>query len=193
MPAGRSPGRFKDTLEKYPGHPGLLHLAQAHPVLESLAAQARKPEVPKQPKDETELMLNELLSPEGAAALDPIQTSELPPLLQASEFQSLKQHLPSELADTDYDTHYNLGIAYKEMGMLDDASRELSLSAGSPAYKISSLTLLGQCKMDAGKAAEALATYFKALHGENIHGDEQMLHCGKSVPCHGCEERRQLF
>ena len=87
----------------------------------------------------------------SAAALDPIQTSELPPLLQASEFQSLKQHLPSELADTDYDTHYNLGIAYKEMGMLDDASRELSLSAGSPAYKISSLTLLGQCKMDAGK------------------------------------------
>ena len=58
--------------------------------------------------------------------------------------------------------------------MLDDASRELSLSAGSPAYKISSLTLLGQCKMDAGKAAEALATYFKALHSENIHGDEQI-------------------
>jgi len=166
---------LKTLLETYPGHPGLIHLAKSHPVLESLAAAQVKPTLkPDEPKDETELLLEELLSPEGAAALDPIQTSELPPLLQASEFQSLKQHLPSELADTDYDTHYNLGIAYKEMGMVDDASRELSLAAGSPAYKITSLTLLGQCKMDAGKAAEALATYFKALHSENIHGDEQI-------------------
>jgi tetratricopeptide (TPR) repeat protein len=28
--------------------------------------------------------------------------------------------------------------------------------------------------MDAGKSAEALAIYFKALHSENIHGDEQI-------------------
>ena len=35
---------------------------------ESLAAQARKPEVPEQPKDETELMLDELLSPERRGA-----------------------------------------------------------------------------------------------------------------------------
>ena len=166
---------LKTLFEKYPGHPGLMHLAKSHPALESIATAFEKPKVESsEPKDETELLLEELLSPEGAAALDPIQTAELPPLLQASEFQSLKQHLPSELADTDYDTHYNLGIAYKEMGMLDDASRELSLAAGSPAYKISSLTLLGQCKMDAGKSAEALATYFKALHSENIHGDEQI-------------------
>ena len=88
--------------------------------------------------------------------------------------QVLRQHLPSELADTDYDTHYNLGIAYKEMGMLDDAVRELTLAAESPSYRISSLTMLGQCKMQGEKAAEALATYFKALHSENIHGDEQI-------------------
>ncbi|MBT6489933.1 MAG: tetratricopeptide repeat protein, partial [Deltaproteobacteria bacterium] len=168
---------LRTLLGKYPNHPGLLHLASSHPLLEQLStktgeaaeAQGDKPEI-----DETEMMLEELLSPTGVAALDPLQTSELPPLLQASEFKSLRQHLPSELADTDYDTHYNLGIAYKEMGMLDDATRELTLAAESPAYRISALTMLGQCKMQGDKAAEALATYFKALHSENIHGDEQI-------------------
>ena len=60
------------------------------------------------------------------------------------------------------------------MGMLDDATRGLTLAAESPPYRISSLTMLGQCKMHGDKAAEALATYFKALHSENIHGDEQI-------------------
>jgi len=166
---------LKTLLETYPKHPGLLHLARSHPSLENLAAQAGRANEAQEPvKDETELLLEELLSPDGAAVFDPIQTSELPPLLQSTEFKSLRQHLPSELADTDYDTHYNLGIAYKEMGMLNDASRELSLAAESPAYKISSLTMLGQCKIADDKAAEALATYFKALHSQNIHGDEQI-------------------
>lgn len=166
---------LKTLLGNYPDHPGLLQLAGSHPLFERLAARVSKdPKEPEPEIDETELMLEELLSPAGVAALDPIQTSELPPLLQASEFKSLRQHLPSELADTDYDTHYNLGIAYKEMGMLDDASRELTLAAESPAYRISSLTMLGQCKIQGNKAAEALATYFKALHSENIHGDEQI-------------------
>ena len=81
--------------------------------------------------------------------------------------------------------------------MLDDASRELTLAAGSLAYKISSLTLLGQVKWMPAKAAEALATYFKALHSENIHGDEQIaLHyeIAKAYLAMVCEERSaQLF
>ena len=163
-------------LEKYPLHPGLRKLTSEHPILAPLLP-AAAPITPREASpnpDEADLLLNDLLSPEGASVFDPLKTSELSPLLQATEFKSLHQHLPSELAETDFDTHYNLGIAYKEMGMVSDAIRELSLSAGSPAYKIASLTMLGQCQLEAGSAPEALATFFKALHSGNIHGDEQI-------------------
>ncbi len=43
--------------------------------------------------------------------------------------EGFKKGVAEHLSPTDYDTHYNLGIAYREMGLLDEAIGEFQLAA----------------------------------------------------------------
>jgi tetratricopeptide (TPR) repeat protein len=53
------------------------------------------------------------------------------------------------------ETHYNLGIAYMEMGLHGEAIKEFRMSANDPDRKLDSLTLQGICFRDRGNHAEA--------------------------------------
>ncbi len=63
-------------------------------------------------------------------------------------FQEFKRGLEKELGDEDSETHYNLGIAYKEMGLIDDAIKEFQSSRNDPKRYIQSSTMLGYCYME---------------------------------------------
>ncbi|MBI5103168.1 MAG: tetratricopeptide repeat protein [Nitrospirae bacterium] len=65
-------------------------------------------------------------------------------------FQEFKKGLAKELGDEDSETHYNLGIAYKEMGLVDDAITEFQSSRNDPKRFIQSSTMLGVCYMEKG-------------------------------------------
>jgi tetratricopeptide (TPR) repeat protein len=77
----------------------------------------------------------------------------------------------SEAAEPEEDpeTHYNLGIAFKEMGLLDEAIGELqkvchAVDRGSPfSQPIQALTWLAQCLVDKGAPEAAVRWYQKAL------------------------------
>jgi len=75
---------------------------------------------------------------------------------------------PSEAAE-DPETHYNLGIAFKEMGLLDEAIGELqkvchALDRGANfSQPIQALTWLAQCLVDKGAPEAAVRWYKKAL------------------------------
>jgi tetratricopeptide (TPR) repeat protein len=56
----------------------------------------------------------------------------------------------------DGQTHYDLGIAYKEMGLLEDAVRELRLAARDPARQVDCFTVLGICYREEGRPDEAV-------------------------------------
>jgi pilus assembly protein FimV len=62
-------------------------------------------------------------------------------------FNEFKKGLESELEEEDYETHYNLGIAYKEMGLIDDAIREFQRSRKDPKKFVNSSNMLGICYM----------------------------------------------
>ncbi|HEY6871599.1 MAG TPA: tetratricopeptide repeat protein [Geobacteraceae bacterium] len=55
-----------------------------------------------------------------------------------------------ELDDEDTETHYNLGIAYKEMGLYDDAMAEFRSASLDPRRKVDCLILQGICCRDKG-------------------------------------------
>lgn len=65
-------------------------------------------------------------------------------------FQEFKRGLEKELDDEDSETHYNLGIAYKEMGLIDDAIKEFQTSRNDPKRFIQSSTMLGVCYIEKG-------------------------------------------
>jgi tetratricopeptide (TPR) repeat protein len=71
--------------------------------------------------------------------------------------------------EEDPETHYNLGIAFKEMGLLDEAIGELqkvchALDRGAAfSQPIQALTWLAQCLVDKGAPEAAVRWYQKAL------------------------------
>lgn len=79
-------------------------------------------------------------------------------------FEEFKKGLDAEVAAEDAETHYNLGIAYKEMGLVDDAIREFQTSRKDPQYTVNSLSMLGLCYMDKGMFSLAIDAFKNALN-----------------------------
>lgn len=78
-------------------------------------------------------------------------------------FHEFKKGLEKELDVEDSETHYNLGIAYKEMGLVDDAIKEFQTSRGNPEYYIRSASMLGLCYMEKGLFPLAIDAFSGAL------------------------------
>ena len=97
----------------------------------------------------------------------------------ADMFGELKRDLEADVASADEDpeTHYNLGIAFREMGLLDEAIGELqkacqSFDRGHPFQQImQTYTWLAQCFLEKGVPEAAIRWYDKALNVPNIDGE----------------------
>ena len=96
---------------------------------------------------------------------DPDATSTLSDIF--AEFKEDVEESADQAEDPD--THYNLGVAFKEMGLLDEAIGELqkvchAVDRGAPfSQPIQALTWLAQCLVDKGAPEAAVRWYQKAL------------------------------
>jgi tetratricopeptide (TPR) repeat protein len=89
----------------------------------------------------------------------------------ADMFGELKQELEEGAGpeDEDPETHYNLGVAFREMGLLDEAIGELqkvcqAVDHGHPFTQImQTYTWLAQCFLDKGVPEAAIRWYERAL------------------------------
>ncbi|MGB8989961.1 MAG: tetratricopeptide repeat protein, partial [Candidatus Sulfotelmatobacter sp.] len=94
----------------------------------------------------------------------------------AEMFGELKQDLESGTStdEGDPETHYNLGIAFREMGLLDEAIGELqktcqAVDRGHPFPQVmQTYTWLAQCFLDKGVPEAAIRWYQKALAAPGI-------------------------
>ena len=97
----------------------------------------------------------------------------------AGMFGELKQELEEDSAATDEDpeTHYNLGVAFREMGLLDEAIGELqkvcqAVERGHPfPHIMQTYTWLSQCFLDKGVPEAAVRWYEKALQLPSLDQD----------------------
>ena len=100
----------------------------------------------------------------------------------AEMFGELKQDLEADVAaaDEDPETHYNLGIAFREMGLLDEAIGELqkacqSFDKGHPFPQImQTYTWLAQCFLEKGVPEAAVRWYDRALQVPTIDGETRV-------------------
>ncbi len=97
----------------------------------------------------------------------------------ADMFGELKHELEEDSAATDEDpeTHYNLGVAFREMGLLDEAIGELqkvcqAVDRGHPFPQImQTYTWLSQCFLDKGMPEAAIRWYERALKLSTIDAE----------------------
>ncbi len=72
----------------------------------------------------------------------------------------------------DADTHYNLGMAYREMGLLDEAIAEFKIAYTFPNHRVSSGSLLAQCYMERNEPEEAFEILSNIIGTQNLEESE---------------------
>ena len=85
-----------------------------------------------------------------------------------------KKGMAETLSDEDFDTHYNLGIAYREMGLIDEAIGEFQLAAKDQRYLVECCSLLALCFKEKGFPELAIKWYQRGLDSPTISEDETL-------------------
>ena len=87
--------------------------------------------------------------------------------------RKFKQGVAENVDDADYESHYDLGVAYKEMGLVDDAIAQFQHALRGPHLRARAYEALGQCFVDRGQHAVAVTVLQRALAEPGL--DDQQL------------------
>src|SRR5438552_3074858 len=96
---------------------------------------------------------------------------------EEKDFQEMltrfKQGIDENIDEADFQSHYDLGVAFKEMGLLDEAIAELQKALRAPEGKLRTSEALGVCFLEKGAYVVA----------------ESILRRGLELPASGDQER----
>ena len=87
-------------------------------------------------------------------------------------FKAFRKKVEQQVEEKDYETRYNLGIAYKEMGLLDEAIGEFQNASRDPQLFLECCSILGICFREKGMLDLAVKWYRKALESTG-HPEEK--------------------
>jgi len=82
----------------------------------------------------------------------------------ADMLTKFKQGVTSNVDDTDHESHYDLGIAYKEMGLLDEAISEFQKALRGTEQRVRTYEALGQCFVEKRQYEIAMTILLRALN-----------------------------
>jgi tetratricopeptide (TPR) repeat protein len=111
----------------------------------------------------------------------PVSPADMGPLKEVfDEFRAELGEMGVDADDEDLETHYNLGIAFREMGLFEEAISEFqkvakAVERGRPfRYCMQCYTLLGLAFIDRGQPSIAAMWYERALHLPDIEPESEL-------------------
>ena len=118
-------------------------------------------------------------------AKPPVAAAPPAPAMPAGPLQEVFDEFRAELGemgaeDEDLETHYNLGIAFREMGLLEEAISEFQKVAKASdkgkafRYAMQCCTLLGLAFMEKGQPNIAAIWYERALHTPGVDAESTL-------------------
>jgi tetratricopeptide (TPR) repeat protein len=104
-------------------------------------------------------------------------TEEKPPTGdEQADFQEMlkrfKQGVAENVDDEDFESHYDLGVAYKEMGLMDEAVAEFQKALRGSTKRVRAYEALGQCFVEKNQyhvAASVLGRAIALGEGDDHH------------------------
>ena len=166
-----------NLLAFYPGHPAVqAKLAEVERKARAAARAAEPPPPADRPPaapsgdasfDIARELADELGPPDAAAVEDEFQYSV------EDVFSQFKKGVEQTVKKEDSATHYDLGIAYKEMGLLDDAIHEFetALAGNDRRKEVDCLSMIGLCRVQQRDAAGAVKAFRRALGSDHLTQD----------------------
>jgi len=105
---------------------------------------------------------------------DELTTKSSVPAEVRDVFNAFKQGVSSSVSADDFETHFDLGIAYREMGLIEDAIAEFQLCADMPGKNVTSQYQLGLCEVARGNWANAREHFDVALKTPKLDNQEKI-------------------
>ena len=99
-------------------------------------------------------------------------------------FQQFKAGVAEQVSDDDSDTHFDLGIAYKEMGLFPDARREFQVAMSDPRRRCLCWTMIGLIYIEEGQPRDAIEAFQSGLESPEKTSTEAVgLHYELAMAC----------
>ncbi|WP_306672138.1 tetratricopeptide repeat protein [Geothrix campi] len=162
-----SPEEAKDEIDaafqQFPGHPELqARLERAASALQKLGLAAKANALDESDFANSFFDLTDVL---GTALMNEGEDEEMHDATHVVEkiqsvdelFSAFREGVEKQVKGDDYDTHYNLGIAYKEMVLIEPAIEEFKIAMGDPERTLECCSMLSICEQDRGDLDAAVA------------------------------------
>ena len=119
------------------------------------------------------------------------EVAEIAPIDEGAEmidvetvFEQFKAGVAEQVSDDDSDTHFDLGIAYKEMGLLPDARREFQVAMVDPRRRCLCWMMIGLIYMEEGQPRDAIEAFQSGLESpEKTPAESVGLHYELAMAC----------
>jgi tetratricopeptide (TPR) repeat protein len=92
-------------------------------------------------------------------------------------FAKFKAGVAAQIGEGDAQSHYDLGVAYKEMALLDDAMREFDVAARDPKHECICHSMIGMIQIERGNLNEAINSYLRGLAAKGRTKDQEAALC----------------
>src|SRR6478609_5435738 len=89
-------------------------------------------------------------------------------------FEKFRAGIRSQVSENDSATHYDLGVAYKEMGLVPDALHEFELAARDPQRECNCYAMIGMVYLEQGQLDRAVESYIRALRAADKTVEQEM-------------------
>ncbi len=155
-----SPEEAKIEIEaarrQFPGHPELdIRMDRAEAALFKLGHAAKASALDESDFANSFFDLTDVL---GTALMDTGEGEEMHDATHVVEkiqsveelFSAFREGVEKQVKGDDYDTHYNLGIAYKEMMLIEPALEEFKVAMGDPERTLECCSMLSICEQARG-------------------------------------------
>jgi len=167
------------ALEQFPGHPELTsRMAKAEDKLLKLGHGTPQP----LGEDDFTNSFFDLTDVLGSAMEDSGEGEEMHDATKVVDkvqsvgelFDAFRQGVEEQVKGDDYDTHYNLGIAYKEMMLIDPAIDEFKKVLRDPERTLECCSMLSICEQARGNMDEATAWLRKGIEAPGFPPEDSI-------------------
>lgn len=114
------------------------------------------------------------LGPTGATGGPSLSSGGPQQVSVEAVFEQFKAGVAAQIAENDAATHYDLGVAYKEMGLFADSIAEFELASRDPARECVSQSMIGMMHMERGNIDQAIDAFLRGLSADEKSADQEI-------------------
>ena len=157
------------ALRQFPGHPELeVRIQRAELALQKLGHAAKASALEESDFANSFFDLTDVL---GTALMDSGEGEEMHDTTSMVEkvqtvdelFSAFREGVEKQVQGDDYDTHYHLGIAYKEMQLIEPSIEEFRIAMGDPERTLECCSMLSICEQARGDLDAAVEWLRKGI------------------------------